>query len=90
MQKLFSHDYFYYNPEFKKEHTDFTGDDSFTPEMRMDYLKHYAEFLKRNYNIPEIPREVITHEELKGEMAELDLSAPVPNISKRIDLSSSF
>lgn len=88
MKKLFSHDYFYYNPEFKKEHTDFTGDDSFTPEMRMDYLKHYAKFLKDYYKLSENPKEVVTDNELSQEMSALDLSAPLPQVSQRLELNT--
>ena len=86
MKTVCSHDYFYYNSNFKKEHNDFTGDDSFSVNKRREFLKNYAEFLKGYYNLPEITREVITDEELKREIEELDLTVPCSEISKSISL----
>ncbi len=84
MKKVYSHDYFYYSPEFKKEHTDFTGDNSFSPIRRMDFLKNYSKFLKSYYNIPDTPKEVVDDTELNEAMTSLDLSVPLPEISKTL------
>lgn len=65
MKTAYSHDYFYCGSDFKNEHNDFTGDNSLTPQKRMDFLRNYADFLERYYNLPENPQEVITDSELK-------------------------
>lgn len=88
MKTYLSHDYFYYNPKYKKKHTDFTGDDSFTPENRMDFLKHYAKFLNGYYKLPDTPQEVVTEAELNGEMHNLDLQSPLPQISERMEFNT--
>lgn len=87
MKTVYSHDFFYYSSDFKKEHNDFTGDDSFSAENRRDFLKNYAEFLKGYYKLPETPREVITDEELRSEMARIDLSSPLPQLSQKTELN---
>ncbi len=87
MKTVHSHDFFYYSSDFKKEHNDFTGDDCFSADSRRDFLKNYAKFLKDYYKLPEISREVITDEELKGEMGGIDLSSTLPQVSQKIELN---
>ncbi|MBO5019947.1 MAG: hypothetical protein J6D52_04705 [Clostridia bacterium] len=87
MKTVYSHDFFYYNSDFKKEHNDFTGDDGYSAEERKSFLKNYANFLKKYYNLPEIPRGVITDEELKREMSSLDLTLPCPKVSEKTFLN---
>ncbi len=86
MKTAYSHDYFYYGSDFKNEHNDFTGDNSLTPQKRMDFLKNYADFLEKYYDLPETPQEVITDSELKELYKGLNLSQELPTVSKRLEI----
>lgn len=52
MSHIFN-EFIYYDPDFKGEHGDFTDDSVFTPGERFDFLRDYANYLKRSFDLPQ-------------------------------------
>lgn len=46
-----SHEFIYVDSNYKKEYSDFTDNDVFSPEERKDFLEKYYRFLKKMYNL---------------------------------------
>ena len=60
-----SNDFIYFDPNFKGENGDFTDNSVFTANERRDFLCHYADYLKKSYNLPEKSQYVVSKEKVK-------------------------
>ncbi len=60
-----SNDFIYFDPNFKGENGDFTDNSVFTAGERRDFLCHYADYLKKSYNLPEASQYVVSKERVK-------------------------
>ncbi len=82
-----NHDFFYYDPNFKGEHGDFTDNEVFSPDKRREFLEHYSDFIRKTYHLPEKSQKAVREEEAK-ELTEL-MGGPIssPKVSHRIDFT---
>ena len=63
---------------------DFSDKEVITPEERFEFLTHYADFMEKTYDLPEVPKKVFSEEQAKEELEALLKDESTPCVSKRI------
>ena len=84
--KTISRDFFYYDPLRKTEFCNFSDHEVFSPEEKKEFLLHYSDYLKNDYNLGEESEKACTEEEALQMTALLSAPCTLPMISKRIDI----
>ena len=82
-----SHEFLYVDKSFSAPYSDFTDDVAFSPEERKDYLTHYADYLKKFYELPDESLYAARLDEARELTKRLDVREVLPQISREEHLS---
>ncbi|MBQ3133467.1 MAG: cellulase family glycosylhydrolase [Clostridia bacterium] len=82
MNTTFS-EFFYFDPALPSGHNDFTDDRVIGKEKRLEFLRQYANHLKQNYSLPDMPEKVVDPAAARALLETFDREA-LPQVTKRL------
>lgn len=84
MSSSISNEFFYFDKSLDSGHHDFTGNPLVTTKQRKDFLKNYAYYLERIYDLPEKPQYAVPLQNVYEDLEKMTAVISNPTVSKCI------